>query len=170
MWDVLATGNNFAYVIVFFSSTIRISVFERSLVAHDLILPSVCARRAYPQRFLGRVGRTPYRRDSPGDGSKCRRGKGLKTVCLGARCTSGTRPIVYLAMSLARGYNSDPGVDHWTTVKIILRHLKRTKEMFLGYGGHKEFVLKGYIDASFATDPDDSESQSRYILKVGAIS
>ena len=23
-----------------------------------------------------------------------------------------TRPIVYLAMSLARGYNSDPGVDH----------------------------------------------------------
>ena len=32
-------------------------------------------------------------------------------------CTS---PIVYLAMSLARGYNSDLRVDHWTTVKIIL--------------------------------------------------
>ena len=31
-----------------------------------------------------------------------------------------TRPIVYLAMSLARGYNSDLRVDHWTTVKIIL--------------------------------------------------
>ena len=28
-----------------------------------------------------------------------------------------TRPIVYLAMSLARGYNSDPRVDHWTAVK-----------------------------------------------------
>ena len=51
-------------------------------------------------------------------------------------------------MSLARGYNSDPGVDHWTTVKIILRYLKRTKEMFLGYGGDKEFVVKGYVDAS----------------------
>ena len=35
------------------------------------------------------------------------------------------RPIVYLTMSLARGYNSDPGVDHWTTVKIILRRLRR---------------------------------------------
>ena len=35
-----------------------------------------------------------------------------------------TRPIVYLTMSLARGYNSDPGVDHWTTVKIILRTLR----------------------------------------------
>ena len=35
-----------------------------------------------------------------------------------------TRPIVYLTMSLARGYNSDPGVDHWTTVKIILSFLR----------------------------------------------
>ena len=34
-----------------------------------------------------------------------------------------TRPIVYLAMSLAKGYNSDPGVDHCTPVKIILRGL-----------------------------------------------
>ena len=31
-----------------------------------------------------------------------------------------TRPIVYLPMSLARGYNSDLRVDHWTAVKIIL--------------------------------------------------
>ena len=36
-----------------------------------------------------------------------------------------TRPIVYLAMSLAKGYNSDPGVDLWTAVKIILRRLRR---------------------------------------------
>ena len=60
-----------------------------------------------------------------------------------------TRPIVYLAMSLARGYSSDAGVDHWTAVKIILRYLHRTKEMYLGYGGNKEFVVKGYVDASF---------------------
>ena len=65
-----------------------------------------------------------------------------------------TRPIVNLTMSLAWGYNSDPGVDHWTAVKIILR----TKEMFLGYGGDKEFVVKGYVDASFDTDLDDSKS------------
>ena len=44
-----------------------------------------------------------------------------------------TKPIVYLAMSLEREYNSDLGVDHWTAVKIILRYLNRTKEMFLGY-------------------------------------
>ena len=42
--------------------------------------------------------------------------------------------------------------------------------MFLGYGGDKEFVVKSYDNASIYTDPDDSESQSGYILKVGAIS
>ena len=35
-----------------------------------------------------------------------------------------TRLVVWLAMSLARRYDSDPGVDHWTSVKIILSYLK----------------------------------------------
>ena len=42
--------------------------------------------------------------------------------------------------------------------------------MFLRYGGDKGFIVNGYVDASFNIDPDDFESQSRYILKVGAIS
>ena len=42
-----------------------------------------------------------------------------------------TKPVVYLAMSLARGYNSDPGVDHWTTVKIILSYLRGLRKYFL---------------------------------------
>ena len=36
-----------------------------------------------------------------------------------------TSPIVYLSMILAREYNSDLGVDHWTAVKIILRGLRK---------------------------------------------
>ena len=35
-----------------------------------------------------------------------------------------TRPIVYPALSLAREYNSDLGVDHWTAVKIILSGIR----------------------------------------------
>ena len=35
-----------------------------------------------------------------------------------------TRPIVYLAMSLAREYNSDLEVDHWTLAKIILSGIR----------------------------------------------
>ena len=42
--------------------------------------------------------------------------------------------------------------------------------MFLYYGSEKSFVVKGYVAANFDTDPDDSKSQSGYILKVGAIS
>ena len=30
--------------------------------------------------------------------------------------------------------------------------------MFLGYGGDKGFIIKGYVDANFDTDPDDSKS------------
>ena len=41
-----------------------------------------------------------------------------------------TRPIVCFAMSLARGYNSDPGVDHWIAVKIILSYLRRLRKCF----------------------------------------
>ena len=36
-----------------------------------------------------------------------------------------TRPIVYPALSLAREYNFDLGVDHWTAVKVILRGLRK---------------------------------------------
>ena len=36
-----------------------------------------------------------------------------------------TRSIVYPTLILAREYNSDLGVDHWTTVKIILRGLRK---------------------------------------------
>ena len=42
--------------------------------------------------------------------------------------------------------------------------------MFLDYGGDKEFVVKSYINAGFYINPDDSKSQSGYILEVGAIS
>ena len=78
-----------------------------------------------------------------------------------------TRPTVYLTMSLARGYNSDLGVDHWTMVKIIF---SGRRICFSIMEVTKRFVIKGYVDATFDTDLDDSKSQSGYILKVGAIS
>ena len=78
-----------------------------------------------------------------------------------------TRPIVHPALSLAREYNSDLGVDHWIVVKIILSVIRIC---FSIMHVTKRFVVKGYVDASFDTDPDESKSQSGYILKVGAIS
>ena len=83
-----------------------------------------------------------------------------------------TRPDVCLAINLAGRYQSNPGVDHLTVVKSILKYLKRTKDMFLIYGGLKELIVSGYVYASFDTDPDDSKSQTGYvfIFNGGAIS
>ena len=59
-----------------------------------------------------------------------------------------TRPNVNLAISLVGRYQSDPCMEHWTAVKNILKYLKRTKDMFLVYGGDEELVVKGYVDAA----------------------
>ena len=41
-----------------------------------------------------------------------------------------SRPDVCLAISLAGRYQSNPGVDHWTSVKNILKYLKRLRIYF----------------------------------------
>ena len=58
-------------------------------------------------------------------------------------------------------------MDHLTAVKIILSGIRIC---FSIMEVTKRVRRKGYVDANFDTDPDDSKSQSGYILKVGAIS
>ena len=57
-------------------------------------------------------------------------------------------------------------------MKNILKYLRRTKDMFLVYGGEDELVVNSYTDASFQTDRDDSRLQSGFvfILNGGAVS
>jgi len=83
-----------------------------------------------------------------------------------------TRPDIYYALSVTIRYQADPGEGHWTAVKNILKYLKRTKDMFLVYGGEDELSVKGYTDASYLNDSDDSKSQSGYVffLNGGAMS
>ncbi|PKI64641.1 hypothetical protein CRG98_014979 [Punica granatum] len=71
-----------------------------------------------------------------------------------------TRPDVSYTLSMTNRYQSDPGERHWIAVKNILKYLQRTKEMFLVYGGEEGLVVRGYTDASFQSDKDDSRSQS----------
>jgi hypothetical protein len=73
-----------------------------------------------------------------------------------------TRPDVSYALSATSRYQSDPGESHWTEVKNILKYFRRTKDVFLVYGGEEEFTVIGYTDASFQTDKDDSKSQSGF--------
>ncbi|KAK4385691.1 hypothetical protein Sango_2693100 [Sesamum angolense] len=54
---------------------------------------------------------------------------------------------------------------HSSAVKTILKYLKRTKDIFLIYGGG-ELILEGYSDASFQSDDDDAKSQSGFVFKL----
>ncbi|KAI3702758.1 hypothetical protein L6452_28510 [Arctium lappa] len=84
-----------------------------------------------------------------------------------------TRPDVSCALSMTSRYQQNPGDSHWLAVKNILKYLRRTKEMFLVYGGlEEELNVKCYTDASFQTDRDDCKSQSGYvfIMNGGAVS
>ncbi|KAL0300190.1 UNVERIFIED_CONTAM: Copia protein [Sesamum calycinum] len=62
-------------------------------------------------------------------------------------------------------YKACAGEAHWTAVKTILRYLRRTKDVFLVYGGG-ELILEGFSDASFQSDDDDAKSQSGFAFKL----
>ena len=82
-----------------------------------------------------------------------------------------TRPDIAYALSVKSRYQSDPGESHWIAVKNILKYLRRTKDVFLIYGGEEELIVNGYTDASFQTDKDDFRSQSGFVfcLNGGAV-
>jgi hypothetical protein len=83
-----------------------------------------------------------------------------------------TRLDVSYTLSVASKYQTDLGESHWTLVKNILKYLRRTKDVFLVYGGEKELVVHGYTDASFQTNTNDSQSQLGFVFTIngGAIS
>ena len=79
---------------------------------------------------------------------------------------------VSYALSVTSRYQSNFSETHWTTVKSILMYLRRTKDVFLVFGGEDELIVKGYTDASFQKDKDDSRSQSGFVfcLNGGVVS
>ncbi|KAL4383198.1 hypothetical protein GQ457_15G019300 [Hibiscus cannabinus] len=49
-----------------------------------------------------------------------------------------TRPDLSYALSMTSRYQENPGEGHWTAVMNILKYLRRTKDVFLVYGGSLE--------------------------------
>ncbi|TYK25899.1 gag/pol protein [Cucumis melo var. makuwa] len=62
-------------------------------------------------------------------------------------------------------YQSNPGRDHWTVVKNILKYLRRTKDYMLVYGT-KDLILTEYTDSDFQTDKDARKSTSGSIFTL----
>ncbi|KAL0448809.1 UNVERIFIED_CONTAM: hypothetical protein Slati_1437300 [Sesamum latifolium] len=75
-----------------------------------------------------------------------------------------TRPDVAYALSVTSRYQTCVREAHWSTVKTIVKYLKRTKDIFLIYGGGE--LLDSYSDSSFQSDNDDAKSQSDYYIQA----
>ena len=56
-----------------------------------------------------------------------------------------TRLDIYFAVGMVSRYQSNPGPEHWTAVKHILKYLRRTKDYMHMYGGD-ELIPEGYND------------------------
>ncbi|KAL0290089.1 UNVERIFIED_CONTAM: Retrovirus-related Pol polyprotein from transposon TNT 1-94 [Sesamum radiatum] len=82
--------------------------------------------------------------------------KRMSNIRYAVQCT---KPDIAYALSVTSRYQACAGEAHWGTVKSILKYLKRTKDIFLIYGG-VELILEGYSDPSFQSDDDDAKSQS----------
>ncbi|CAL0306193.1 unnamed protein product [Lupinus luteus] len=82
-----------------------------------------------------------------------------------------THPNIAYALGVISQYQANPGEEHWKMVKTILKYLRKTKDQFLIYGDF-ELKLKGYIDASFTSDKNDSKYVSGYVFTFngGAVS
>nr|GFA03255.1 hypothetical protein [Tanacetum cinerariifolium] len=70
------------------------------------------------------------------------------------RCT---HPDVAFAQNMTSHFQQNPGEEHWTAVKNILKYLRNTKDMFLVYGGNMEQELRVscYTNVGYLTDADN---------------
>ena len=83
-----------------------------------------------------------------------------------------TRPDIVLTVSVTSKYQSNPDEQYWIAVKNILKYLRRTKDLFLIFGGGFELRVEGYTDSDFISDPDDRNFTSGYVFicNGGAVS
>ncbi|KAA0041701.1 gag/pol protein [Cucumis melo var. makuwa] len=76
-----------------------------------------------------------------------------------------TRPDICFLVGMVRRYQSNLGCDHWTTVKNILKYLKRIKDYMLVYST-KDLILARYTDSDFQTDKDAKNSTSGSVFTL----
>ncbi|KAL0331723.1 UNVERIFIED_CONTAM: Secreted RxLR effector protein [Sesamum angustifolium] len=70
-----------------------------------------------------------------------------------------------LTLVYTRRYQACAREAHWSAVKIILKYLRRIKDVFLVYGGG-ELILEGFSNANFQSDDDDAKSLSGFVFKL----
>ena len=68
-----------------------------------------------------------------------------------------TRPDICFVVVMVSRYQSDPGEEHWTTVKYIFKYLQRTRDYMLVYHD-KSLEPVGYTNSDFQSDIDCRKS------------
>ena len=80
-----------------------------------------------------------------------------------------TRPDIAAAVSAVSRYMGNPGPEHWTAVKRIMRYLKGTAAWVLTLGSDVPLQLVGYCDADWGGgDLDGRRSTTGYVFSLGS--
>ena len=74
-----------------------------------------------------------------------------------------TRPDIAHAVGVVSRFLLDPGKEHWTAVKWILRYLKGTATFCLCFGINEPMLI-GYTDADMTGDVDSRKSTTGYLM------
>nr|GEX82849.1 zinc finger, CCHC-type [Tanacetum cinerariifolium] len=77
-----------------------------------------------------------------------------------------TRPDIAFAVGKLSRYTSNLGTQHWQAIQRVLKYLKKTMDYRLVYFGYLS-VLKGYTDASWISNTEDSSSTSGWVFLLG---
>ena len=77
-----------------------------------------------------------------------------------------TIPDICYSVGIVSRYQSNPGREHWTAVKHILKYLRRTRDYMLVYHGD-DLAPIGYTDSDFQSDADLRKSTSGYFFTLG---
>ena len=79
-----------------------------------------------------------------------------------------TRPDICFAIGMVRRYQSNPGPEHWTAAKKILKYLRKTKDYIFMYG-RDELIPIGYTDSDFISDKNLRKSTSGHVFTLGML-
>lgn len=80
----------------------------------------------------------------------------------------GTRPDIAFAIGTLSQFGSNPGLEHWTGLKRVVRYLKGTADYALTFDGSSgDLTLMGYSDSDWGSCPDSRRSVAAYAFMMG---
>nr|GEW90935.1 zinc finger, CCHC-type [Tanacetum cinerariifolium] len=77
-----------------------------------------------------------------------------------------TRPDITFVVGKLSRYTSNPSTQYWQAIQTVLKYLKKTMDYSLTYSGYP-LVLKGYSDARWISNTEDSSSTSGWVFLLG---